>query len=325
MPVELAGECAADVAATRGQDGAVDASADDGAAPPAKRPRLSQHERRIEAHAKLGSAALAAAASPLFRVEREADGLTVSVPTCPGLLIMRRAALCSPAAAAAVWEQLRSVEAERLRWTALRDGGNPRSLRDTDKAYCCTGDSWMLRGGRYKQQLAERGRKANPLLDGALADVRDRVLTLVLALRAGRSCELLTEQLIRYLADDRWFAPHFDKDRPDASHVPVHPKQFDGPGDVLVTLCLGCDCTLIMVPRHVDVGRPSADCADADHTLAATSLSGATPRSFAVELRPGDVYMLADASRWEWKHGLSVSDSVDVERRAVVWRLIEDA
>ena len=325
MPVELAGAAgpaaAAPTAGERAADVDVDASADDGAAPPAKRLRLSQHERRIEAHAKLGHAPLAAAASPHFRVEREADGLIVSVPACPGLMIMRRAALCTPAAAAAIWEQLRSAEAERLRWTALRDGGNPRSLRDTDKAYCCAGDSWKLRGGRYKQQLAERGRKANPLLGGALADVRDRVLARVLSLRAGRSCELLTEQLIRYLADDRWFAPHFDKDRPDASHVPVHPKQFDGPGDVLVTLCLGCDCSLIMVPRHVDAGRPSLDCADADHTHA----TARAPRGFAVELRPGDVYMLADASRWEWKHGLSVGDSVDVERRAVVWRLIEDA
>ena len=34
---------------------------------------------------------------------------------------------------------------------------------------------------------------------------------------------LLTEQLIRYLPSDRWFAPHYDKDRRDKSHAPLDP------------------------------------------------------------------------------------------------------
>ena len=134
------------------------------------------------------------------------------------------------------------------------------------------------------------------------------------ALRAGRSCELLSEQLIRYLLDARWFAPHFDKDRRDASHAPVHPKQYDGPGDVLVTLCLGCECSLLMLPR---------DRAEPSHARAADLGAIPAARGFAVELRPGDVYVLADGARWEWKHGVSVSERVDVERRAVVWRFIE--
>ena len=38
----------------------------------------------------------------------------------------------------------------------------------------------------------------------------------------------------------------------------------------------------------------------------------------------GDVYVLADEARWDWKHGLSVDEREAVPRRAVVWRLIED-
>jgi len=119
--------------------------------------------------------------------------------------------------------------------------------------------------------------------------------------RRGR-CELLTEQLIDYLRDDRWFAPHWDKDRRDKSHAPLNPKAYDGPGDILAALCLGCPCTLLMLPRHEAGGT----------------------RSFALNLTPGDIYVLADESRWDWKHGLSVEDGEQTARRAVVWRIIED-
>ena len=43
---------------------------------------------------------------------------------------------------------------------------------------------------------------------------------------------------------------------------------------------------------------------------------------FCVQLRPGDVYVLHDAARWEWLHGISVADDVEVARRAVVWRVL---
>lgn len=47
-------------------------------------------------------------------------------------------------------------------------------------------------------------------------------------------------------------------------------------------------------------------------------------RPFCVQLRPGDVYLLHGAARWEWLHGISVADDVEVARRAVVWRLLVD-
>ena len=67
---------------------------------------------------------------------------------------------------------------------------------------------------------------------------------------------------------------------------------------------LGCDCTLLMLPR------PGYEAPER--------------RPFCVALRPGDVYVLRDAARWEWLHGVAVADDVEVARRAVVWRVLVD-
>jgi hypothetical protein len=130
-----------------------------------------------------------------------------------------------------------------LRWTALRDGGNPDSmLGDTQKAYCGTLSSLMLRGGRWRRQLfndrsAGVGppRRFNALLEQceALVKARSTVGRMVradaarngLQTQAGEAVcaaepssssqqpqnQLLTEQLIRYTRTDCWFAPHWDK------------------------------------------------------------------------------------------------------------------
>jgi hypothetical protein len=131
----------------------------------------------------------------------------------------------------------------------------------------------LARGGRYKRQLLVRGRKAEALLTlpqlerarRAVLASAARHVAAAAAPSAASSGEvqhpatgpvqqmasaqlpmvrLLTEQLIKYLPSDRWFAPHYDKDRRDKSHEPLDPKAFDGPGDMLCTLCLGCECTL---------------------------------------------------------------------------------
>ena len=48
-------------------------------------------------------------------------------------------------------------------------------------------------------------------------------------------------------------------------------------------------------------------------------------RPFAIELKPGDLYVLADEARWDWKHGISVPDEEETAaRRAIVWRLLVD-
>lgn len=73
---------------------------------------------------------------------------------------------------------------------------------------------------------------------------------------------------------------------------------------MLSTLCLGCDCTLLMLPR------PGYEAPER--------------HPFCVALRPGDVYVLRDAARWEWLHGVAVADDVEVARRAVVWRVLVD-
>ena len=144
------------------------------------------------------------------------------------------------AAAAAVYDELGSFAADRLSWTALRDGGNVHSLSDTVKAYSGDYDGMMARGGRYRQQLLVRGRKAEALLDlPHLTRMRRAVLAAVVRLVATPmrtaaaepvpQVALLTEQLIRYLPTDRWFAPHYDKDRKDKSHAPLDPKAHDSP------------------------------------------------------------------------------------------------
>lgn len=247
----------------------------------------------------------------------------MTVVACPGLTVFRRKA-CTAEQASAVYAELHSEQASRLAWTALRDGGNPHSLLDTLKCYCGNKEAMLARGGRYKQQLLVRGRRADPLLTlPAITQVRERALALAtqsiaecgLQAETPTSCDgrlppsrlsvsLLTEQLIKYLPSDRWFAPHWDKDRRDKSSEPLDPKAYDGPGDALATLCLGCPCTLIMLPRRA--------CRTID-----------TP-GFALELQPGDLYVLAEEARWDWKHGIAVSATEMTARCAVVWRLLVD-
>ena len=235
--------------------------------------------------------------------------LGAGVEGCDGFTVLHRGLVLADAAA--VYDELGSFAADRLSWTALRDGGNVDSLCDTVKAYSGDYDCMMARGGRYRQQLLVRGRKAEALLDlPHLTRMRRAVLAAIVRLVATAAAEpaphvtLLTEQLIRYLPTDRWFAPHYDKDRRDKSHAPLDPKAYDGPGDVLSTMCLGCACTLLMLPRpgYEAPGR----------------------HAFCVDLRPGDVYVLHDTARWEWLHGISVADDVEVARRAVVWRMLVD-
>lgn len=273
------------------------------AEPPVKRRRLSEHESHT------------ARLRPAIPLEPLLDpsGVAVDVGGCAGFCVLRGPQWCSDAAA--VYDELGSAAADRLSWTALRDGGNPNDLSDTVKAYC--GDDGMLsRGGRYKRQLLVRGRRAEALLSlphlmGARRSVLSSVESLVGAAAEAHgepspAVTLLTEQLIRYLPSDRWFAPHYDKDRRDKTHAPLDPKTYDGPGDALATLCLGCACTILMLPRT-------------GYEAAAAAAGG---RPFCIELRPGDVYVLHGAARWEWLHGISVADDVETARRVVVWRVL---
>mmetsp|Transcript_36361 Transcript_36361/g.60250 ORF Transcript_36361/g.60250 Transcript_36361/m.60250 type:complete len:336 (+) Transcript_36361:285-1292(+) len=273
--------------------------------------RRSAHETRV--HSRCGlSMALTSLYPPCFSHEHDHDGMTVRAQACEGLAILRGNKWCSPALAAQVYAALDSDEAQALSWTALRDGGNSNGLDDTVKCYCGELDAMLARGGRYRQQLLVRGRRCDPLLRSpAIIQVRKAVMDSLFTLIEGSAAELctpgsstpmqtllLTEQLIKYLPTDRWFAPHFDKDRRDTTHEPLDPKAYDGPGDAIAALCLGCPCTLLMIPRAGGAG------------------------AFAVDLLPGDVYILAGASRWEWKHGLSVADDEHSARRAIVWRVI---
>lgn len=181
-------------------------------------------------------------------LEPQAD-LGAGVAGCEGFSVLRCGLLLDTvadpaAAAAAVYDELGSFAADRLSWTALRDGGNVHSLSDTVKAYTGDYDGMMARGGRYWQQLLVRGRKAEALLDlphltrmrrAVLAAIVRLVATPILTAAAEPvphkvpHVALLTEQLIRYLPTDRWFAPHYDKDRRDKSHAPLDPKAHDSP------------------------------------------------------------------------------------------------
>lgn len=272
---------------------------------PAKRRRLPEHESHT---ARLRPAR---SLEPLL----DPTGVALDVGGCAGFCVLRGPHWCADAEA--VYDELGSAAADRLSWTALRDGGNSNALSDTVKAYC--GDGGMLsRGGRYKRQLLVRGRRAEALLGlPHLTAARRSVLASVESLVGAAadahseprpSVTLLTEQLIRYLPSDRWFAPHYDKDRRDRSHAPLDPKTYDGPGDALATLCLGCACTILMLPRP-------------GYEAAAAAVGGGP---FCIELRPGDVYVLHGAARWEWLHGISVADDVEAARRVVVWRLLLD-
>ena len=178
-------------------------------------------------------------------LEPQAD-LGVGVAGCEGFTVLRGLLLDTmadaAAAAAAVYDELGSFAADQLSWTALRDGGNVHSLSDTVKAYTGDYEGMMARGGRYRQQLLVRGRKAEALLDlphltrmrrAVLAAV-ERLVAIPAAVAEPMSHKvphvaLLTEQLIRYLPSDRWFAPHYDKDRRDKSHAPLDPKAQDSP------------------------------------------------------------------------------------------------
>ena len=315
-----------------------------------KRPREADHERHAtRVSARTGGTPIQlppASTDEQFVVDESARGFVVRARSCPGFAVCRGE--CTPEAAAAVSLEIESEQAGRLSWTALRDGGNSDSLFDTVKAYCGEKDQMLARGGRYRQQLLVRGRRADPLLAlPHIAAVRRRALALATetitecaaspsttlaastnpaaaapttavastaaataapaaaATTPVRPCApavtLLTEQLIKYLPSDRWFAPHWDKDRRDTSSAPLDPKAYDGPGDALTTLCLGCPCTLLMLPRRGGEARP-----------------------FAIELQPGDIYVLAEEARWDWKHGISVSEAQTAARRAIVWRLLVD-
>jgi len=126
---------------------------------------------------------------------------------------------------------------------------------------------------------------------------------------------LLTEQLIKYLNDDTWFAMHWDKDRRDMSDEPVHPRTHDGPGDIIAALGLGPAATVILSP----VGE------------------GSRGEAFAMEMEPGDIYIISGESRWEWRHGVSIDEEAirDLKENAdapedvpdarctVVWRHVD--
>ena len=226
-----------------------------------------QREGTAEAEASHGQSrqALRRCGTPLQvdELEPQAD-LGAGVAGCEGFTVLRSGLLLdavadaaaaaaavyddavtdASAAAAAVYDELGSFAADRLSWTALRDGGNVHSLSDTVKAYSGDYDGMMARGGRYRQQLLVRGRKAEALLDlPHLTRMRRAVLAAIVRLVATPTptaaaesvphkvpqVALLTEQLIRYLPTDRWFAPHYDKDRRDKSHAPLDPKAHDSP------------------------------------------------------------------------------------------------
>eukprot|EP00038_Savillea_parva_P016018 m.222800 g.222800 ORF g.222800 m.222800 type:complete len:92 (-) comp32921_c0_seq1:583-858(-) len=80
----------------------------------------------------------------------------------------------------------------------------------------------------------------------------------------------------------------------------IAPSEF-GPGAVIVTLNLGCRCTILL------------------ERMSPTKEGGC--RRQRVDLEPGDLYVMAGDARWRWRHGVSVPEEQAVARRAVVWRL----
>ena len=293
--------------------------------------KRSDHERQLNSH--VAPERQWTLTDMLKKQSNVIDGLdSVKISTvqnCGGALFVR--GLCgNPIEAAAA---LRSPAADCLRWTALRDSGTQNGkMEDTVKAYCGA-DKEMLcqRGGRYKQQLLVRGRKWDAFLPAPiLCDIRSKVDFLVaesklLQTQSGSSVDavpetrfsLLTEQLIKYLEDDTWFALHWDKDRRDTSDAAVHPRTHDGPGDIIVAMGLGPGATVLMSPVQ--------------ESLPGVSHHPKRGEAFSVDMCPGDVYVISGESRWEWRHGVSIDETNRAQshtthancRSTIVWRYID--
>lgn len=122
------------------------------------------------------------------------------------------------------------------------------------------------------------------------------------------------------------------QDARDKSHTELHPRSFDGPGDVIVALNLGRPATLLLKgQRQASQQSPPPAFAAITPTAAkkqalqqhtqphkrkrcSTGTDKANHRrsqhhnqsNYALHLDPGDIYLLSGVSRWEWLHGISV-------------------
>ena len=105
--------------------------------------------------------------------------------------------------------------------------------------------------GRYASLWARRGGCAKTDVGllvkcRSLCRARRRASELVAALEVLEPRTLLTEQLIKYDPDDRWFPFHKDKDVRDTSKpLKTHDVATWGPGCSIVVLSLGCESTVL--------------------------------------------------------------------------------
>ena len=79
------------------------------------------------------------------------------------------------------------------------------------KRYCGTVEGLRMRKNRYARVWGRRQPERMPLLSGcaALSMARAKAVDLIRRLPGAEKCELLTEQLIRYTADDLFFNLHW--------------------------------------------------------------------------------------------------------------------
>jgi len=211
-----------------------------------------------------------------------------------GLVLVR--SFCQAEEADAIYTALDSSDAAARSWTGLKHGGG------SVKCYTGTVEGMALYNNKYKRVWG-RARHTDFLESLELAEARDRVIRLMNhpAGSFPRGMVLLTEQLIKYAADDAFFNLHWDMDarRPE-DPLPSGSGSELGPGCVIVALNLRCCTTILFQPRYKDssgMGRVK------------------------VQLEHGDMYIMSGPARWSWLHGVSVhpQDALK-QRRAVVWR-----
>lgn len=230
----------------------------------------------------------------------EADESTPAVVRapfdCAGLELLP--GFFSPAEQARLLQHIATIsESEDVGMSALTPSVTDRSI----KLFCCTPAQRELRGGRYKSCPLRSS--AAPLVEMKFDNGGD-MNTVVTHLQPPADPfavrrELLCQQIAWHLED---LEPHCDRERRDKSTERQQPM-LDGVGDCIVSLTLRRPCWLLM--------RRTADHRD----------------SFAIRLRPGDLYALTGDSRWKWQHGIMIEEPPSGRadcRVSMIWRILEE-